>query len=93
MAQCVCMQGRVLGVWAGGGPRLPKVAPAAGVVWQGGQLITCAQLEACPRGHPCPTSGKCSGLAASSVAGSSLWAAFVLEPQLPRQELKTAMPG
>lgn len=36
----------------------------------------CAQLEACPRGHPCPASGKCSGLATSSVGGSSLWASW-----------------
>ena len=34
MAECVCMQGGVLGVWAGGGPRLPRVEPAVGVVWQ-----------------------------------------------------------
>lgn len=34
MAECVCMQGGVLGVWAGGRCRLPRVAPAAGVVWQ-----------------------------------------------------------
>lgn len=46
-------------------------------------------MEAYPCGHPCSASGKCSGLAASSVGGSSLWAAFVLEPQLPGQELKT----